>query len=250
MDESIDFAKKFDLPKNIRVITSKNKVTRVELKLRGRLVGFSRDCDMMFLETLFWYDSGFYGATGYNMRTLEQSEIDNGRNVDGNGFFAEMWKCAVTNNNTTDSLSEFAKQMLSEAKDSGLFYPGDDDSFRYETEDAWDSLTDEIRELAARAMAAGKMVEPDSDEAKGETNGYSNFVSFSVTCCGRFGGKWRNDRGTDVLVAPKETLEIIDRFENGGEMSLDEAISLMKRVNETKSELDVAELKEKYGRKD
>lgn len=157
MEESIDYAKKFDLPQNIRVITNKNKVTRAELKLRGRLVGFSRDCDMMFLETLFWYNSGFYGATGYNMRTLEQSEIDNGRNVDGNGLFAEMWKCAVTNNNTTDSLSEFSKQMLSEAKDSGLFYPGDDDSFRYETEDAWDSLTDAIRELAARAMAAGKM---------------------------------------------------------------------------------------------
>lgn len=229
-------------------VNVKDAGPETDLRLPGRntIVGFTKEHSMRILESLFWYRPGFHGATGRTMGPIEQDVIDDGNDVDTNEFIEECWKHAVENGETTSSLKEYAEQAVQEASDYGLLYPGDDPSFREDTEDAWDALPEEVKALAAKSMGVGRKVEIDSNEAYGETDDYANFVSFGCESCGRFSENWRD---MDAAIVPKELLDIIDRFESKEEMTKSEAIELMKRADKIlcACEIDATELKAKYG---
>lgn len=143
------------------------------------LVGIANDDTLVFADGMFWYGETFHGATGYNMSLMSPSQINRMRgDVDDNELLYEAWKHAVQNNMTEDSLADYSEELQRTAIDEeGLLYYGDDPSFRFESNEIWNALTDEVRERVESVV--GKRVDIEDDSSSDE------WCEFSVSSCGR-----------------------------------------------------------------
>lgn len=97
----------------------------------NRIVGI-KDGELWICEGFFKHSDDFAGATGFVMRPLTDAEID-ANNLPDNyiEYYRELWKEAVRTDHTEYGLEEFAEDCLN--NEDGVF-PGDDPSFREETE--------------------------------------------------------------------------------------------------------------------
>ena len=149
----------------------------------NEIVGI-KDDEVYVLQTVF-DDNGFKGATGYSMRPLTQSEVDD--RLDDAEYYRDLWKQAVENDQTDLGLDEFVQEANEEAEMDGLYYCGDDDSFRSEFED----LIEELPE------AKKKQLESMTD------------LSWTVCGCGRH---FTKNMKFDV-VFNKKLVDLINKYE-------------------------------------
>lgn len=130
------------------------------------IVGINKQGELVVLEDIFQYgDNGLKGATGFTMRPLTQEEIDE-RNEPSE--LKEYWQQAVEAGTTEDSLedwTELAKSELGERQ----YFPFDDNSFRYDTDNAYSKLSDENKAII--------------DKEFGEIE--KDFVDYDCVGCGR-----------------------------------------------------------------
>ncbi len=164
-------------------------------KTYNEIVGITKDNTLVILDHVFEYTDNFKGATRYEMTTLSQEDIDNSNGSDD--YIEGLWRDAVQNSETTEGLTKYSEKFKEEFKEQfdDLYFVGDDSSFRCETDEAVEKLTDEQRaELESVLGVKGK-----------------DFVDWNAGCCGRIGDdykKWEWKK----LFRP-DLLELIAKFE-------------------------------------
>lgn len=103
-----------------------------------------KDGEVYIAEYFFDYGENFKGVTGWVMRPLTEAEIEAGNEPENYiEYYREIWKEAVRADQTEDGLEDFAEEAA--RWDEGL-YPGDDPSFRDETEDIVNALCEVDRD--------------------------------------------------------------------------------------------------------
>lgn len=104
-------------------------MAREELKI-NKLVGI-KDGEIYVLNDCFKYSDGFKGCTGYAMRPLTQEEIDDA-NDSSYGNLEDIWRDIVSHGGTLQGYEEWFEEAVDEAQASGLYFPCDDASYRYD----------------------------------------------------------------------------------------------------------------------
>lgn len=106
------------------------------------IIGITKSHELVVLEDIFTYKgSSLRGATGYTMRILTQTEIDE-RNEPSE--LKEYWQQAVEAGTTEDSLEDWSEGVKGEMA-SDQYFPLDDTSFREQTKEIYNKLSDEDR---------------------------------------------------------------------------------------------------------
>lgn len=132
----------------------------------NEIVGVSKDGELVVLEYTFAYEDGeLKGATGHTMGTLTEQMIEAQSETDQ---IKDYWQEAVSAGDTEDSLADWAEKVQSSLGE-GEYYFMDDPSFRDETDEAYNRLTEDQKSQLDQVF--GK---------KGE-----DFVDYDVRACGR-----------------------------------------------------------------
>ena len=85
-----------------------------------------KDNDVVILDDVFEYSSGFHGATGSGMRLYTPTEIQSMLDEDICAYYKELWKEAVACDATEDSLEEWSERVWEEEKQEyNAVFPGD-----------------------------------------------------------------------------------------------------------------------------
>lgn len=160
----------------------------------NQIVGI-KDNELWILEDSFQHSDDFKGVTGYHMDTMTQDYIDS-RN-DTSELMEEydyLWREAVAAKNTELGLEEYIEMLQRdvECNSDGLFL-GDDDSFRYQTEELINNLPKEQKEKLESIF--GVMGE--------------DYVTWNCSGCGRC---FNADDEWDYVFNP-ELLEVIKKHE-------------------------------------
>ena len=134
-------------------------MAREDLKI-NKLVGI-KDGEIYVLSECFKYDDNFKGCTGYSMRPLTQEEIDDANDA-SNGDLEYIWRDIVSNGGTLQGYEEWFEEAVDEAHASGLYFPCDDPSYRYD----FDSLIRNISSDHCRKIIEhfGTRVTPDDGD--------------------------------------------------------------------------------------
>lgn len=146
------------------------------------------DGELAILEYTFEDSENFKGAVGHTMRTLTQEQIDSQKEAD-----EELWKGAVAGGSTTLGLDDWWEDACDEAEMNNLYYPYDDDSYRYETNELYEALSDDDREKIEEIMGV-----------KGE-----DYVDFE---CGSGGRCFDANAEWDLILRP-DLVELINKLE-------------------------------------
>lgn len=155
----------------------------------NKIIGLTKDRELIILNDIFSYGDGFKGATYTKMRPLTQAEIDAGLENE-ESYCKELWQDAVANGNYENSLADFTDEIRENREEYGYFV-GDEDSFREQTAKALAELDAETREKIEKTVG--------------------DHVDWDCASCGRIGDdyqKW----DWKLLVAP-ELLEEIKKAE-------------------------------------
>lgn len=160
----------------------------------NQIVGI-KDGLVYVLEESFQYgEKGMRGCVGYSMHTLSQEEIDRGNDMDNiKDEYDYLWREAVASQSTELGLEEYLEDLIRDADMSGLYFLGDDDSFRYRFNRIVDELPEDQKETLKRYFG-----EKDVD-----------FVDWTCNGCGRCfdpNEKW------DEIFRP-DLIEVINDFE-------------------------------------
>lgn len=134
-------------------------MAREELKI-NKLVGI-KDGEIYVLNDCFKYGDGFQGCTGYAMRTLTQEEIDDANDSAYNDL-EYIWRDCVADGRTLQGYEEWFEEAVEEAHSSGLYFPCDDPSYRYD----FDSIIRNISSEHCRKIIEhfGTRVIPDDGD--------------------------------------------------------------------------------------
>lgn len=147
------------------------------------------DGELAILEYTFEDSENFKGAVGHTMRTLTQEQIDSQKDEADE----ELWKGAVASGSTTLGLNDWWEDACDEAEMNNLYYPYDDDSYRYETNELYEALSDDNREKIEEIMGV-----------KGE-----DYVDFE---CGSGGRCFNANEEWDLILRP-DLVELINKLE-------------------------------------
>lgn len=158
----------------------------------NKIIGVTTDNELVILEYTFENSDNFKGATGYRMSTITEGYIEEKKSFDYADEY--LWKDSVSNGYTDLGFEEWWEELVEDAEGSGYLYPYDDDSFRYETEELYDELSDEDRAKIEEVLGV-----------KGE-----DYVTFESSSCGRC---FEEDMEWAVLLEP-ELFEGIKRLEH------------------------------------
>lgn len=103
-----------------------------------------KDGELYIADYFFNHGGNFNGVTGWVMRPLTETEIE-AMNEPENyvEYYRGVWKDAVRTGRTEDGLEDFAEDAA--RWEEGL-YPGDDPSFRDETESIVNALSEVNRD--------------------------------------------------------------------------------------------------------
>lgn len=132
----------------------------------NQIVGVLKTGDVFVLEDIFEYTAGFKGATRYMMEPLTKQDIEDQNSPE---YVRDYWEDAVSHRMTDLGLEEWTKEQVENIPD-GLYSLSDDPSFREETAQAYDELTEDQK--------------AELDEAVGKDK---NFVDWVCISCGRCG---------------------------------------------------------------
>lgn len=149
------------------------------------------DGELAILEYTFEDGENFKGGVGYRMRTMTQEYIDCRKDPDNAD--EDLWKQAVAGDYTTLGLDDWWEDACDEAEMEGKYYPFDDDSFRYETNELYEALPDDDREKIEEIMGV-----------KGE-----DYVDFECGSCGRC---FNANAEWDLILRP-DLVELINKLE-------------------------------------
>ena len=149
------------------------------------------DGELAILEYTFEDGENFKGGVGYRMRTMTQEYIDCRKDPDNAD--EDLWKQAVAGDYTTLGLDDWWEDACDEAEMEGKYYPFDDDSFRYETNELYEALSDDDREKIEEIMGV-----------KGE-----DYVDFE---CGSGGRCFDANAEWDLILRP-DLVELINKLE-------------------------------------
>lgn len=149
------------------------------------------DGELAILEYTFEDGENFKGGVGYRMRTMTQEYIDCRKDPDNAD--EDLWKQAVAGDYTTLGLDDWWEDACDEAEMNNLYYPYDDDSYRYETNELYEALSDDDREKIEEIMGV-----------KGE-----DYVDFE---CGSGGRCFDANAEWDLILRP-DLVELINKLE-------------------------------------
>ena len=149
------------------------------------------DGELAILEYTFEDGENFKGGVGYRMRTMTQEYIDCRKDPDNAD--EDLWKQAVAGDYTTLGLDDWWEDACDEAEMEGKYYPFDDDSYRYETNELYEALSDDDREKIEEIMGV-----------KGE-----DYVDFECGSCGRC---FNANAEWDLILRP-DLVELINKLE-------------------------------------
>lgn len=160
----------------------------------NQIVGI-KDGLVYVLEESFQYDEkGMQGCVGYSMHTLLQEDIDRENDMDNlKDEYDYLWREAVAQGVTELGLEEYLEKLIRDADRSGLYFLGDDDSFRYRFNRIVDELPEDQKETLKRYFG-----EKDVD-----------FVDWTCIGCGRC---FDPNEEWDEVFNPG-LLEVINEFE-------------------------------------
>lgn len=147
------------------------------------------DGELAILEYTFEDSENFKGAVGHTMRTLTQEQIDSRKDEADE----DLWKQAVAGDYTTLGLDDWWEDACDEAEMEGRYYPFDDDSYRYKTNELYEALSDDDREKVEEILGV-----------KGE-----DYVDFT---CGSGGRCFSADTKWDLILRP-DLVELINKLE-------------------------------------
>lgn len=147
--------------------------------------------ELAVLEYTFEDSETFKGATGYRMRTMTQEYINGKKDLDDADDY--LWKQAVAAGDTTLSLEDWWEDLCDEAKCSQLYFPFDDDSFRYKTNELYKALPDNDRKKVEKILGVKGI----------------DYVDFDCSCCGRC---LNANKEWDVILRP-DLVELINKVE-------------------------------------
>lgn len=167
-------------------------MTRQEKKI-NQIVGIKNN-ELWILEDCFKYSDNFKGCTGYHMNILTQEFIDDMNDI--NNLTAEydyLWKEAVAAGRTELGLEDYIQECVDECQYYGQLYLGDDNSFRYDTEELIEQLPEEQKALIEKHFGIKD----------------KNYVTWAVSGCGRC---FNPDDEWDVIFNP-ELIELIKEYE-------------------------------------
>lgn len=160
----------------------------------NQIVGIKDDLVYVLQESFQYGEKGMRGCVGYTMGTLSQEEIDLGNDMDNiKDEYDYLWREAVASQRTELGLEEYLEEIVRDADMLGLYFLGDDDSFRCEFNDLVDNLSEDQKETLKRYFG-----EKDVD-----------FVDWNCASCGRCfdpNEKW------DEIFRP-DLIEVINDFE-------------------------------------
>lgn len=162
----------------------------------NQIVGI-KDGLVYVLEESFQYgEKGMRGCVGYAMETLSQETIDSQNDVDNLiDEYDYLWREAVASQSTELGLSDYIVQLTEDVDENGLYFLGDDDSFRYQFNGLVDNLPEDQKEILKRYFG-----EKDVD-----------YVDWNCVRCDRCfdpGEEWNE-------VFNPELLEVINEYEKG-----------------------------------
>lgn len=149
------------------------------------------DGELAVLEYTFEDSGNFKGATGYRMRTMTQEYIDCRKDPDNADD--DLWKQAVADGYTTLGLEDWWEDACDEAEMNDQYFPFDDNSFRYETNELYEALSDDDRKKVEEIMGV-----------KG-----TDYVDFDCSCCGRC---LNANEEWDLILRP-DLVELINKVE-------------------------------------
>lgn len=165
-------------------------------KTYNEIIGITKDHRVVILDHIFEYSDKFKGATRYEMRPLTQAEIDEANDVELASVYAEdLWQIEVANGQTKLGLEEYTQDLIEQAQSDGLYFLGDDPSFRHDTDEAFDKLTDEQKKAFVKVLGEKGI----------------DFMDWSSDCCGRIGDDYKN-WDWEILFRP-DLLEEIAKYE-------------------------------------
>lgn len=103
----------------------------------NQIIGVLNTGEIVVLQQIFKYGVGLSGANGYIMDKLTQTQID--AYVEDDELAKDYWK--VDRNNTELGFEDWLETMSEELGMAGLYYLGDDSSYRLEMDEAYNKLT-------------------------------------------------------------------------------------------------------------
>lgn len=166
-----------------------------EEKQINQIVGI-KDGELYVLNYVFKHGDNFKGATGYSMGTITQSYIDDMNDISTLcEEYDYLWRDAVKEERTTDSLEDFMQSLVDECSFYDQLFPFDDNSYRYETEKLVEELPAEQKEELEKVF--GVMGE--------------DFAAWSVSGGGRC---FNANDNWDVVFRP-DLVELIKEYEQG-----------------------------------
>ena len=139
-------------------------------------------------------DNSLYGRySGEVEIVMEDLPADRRVNCVGQAAEEDLWKQAVAGDYTTLGLDDWWEDACDEAEMEGRYYPFDDDSYRYKTNELYEALSDDDREKVEEILGV-----------KGE-----DYVDFT---CGSGGRCFSADTKWDLILRP-DLVELINKLE-------------------------------------
>ena len=204
-------------------------MAREELKI-NKLVGI-KDGEIYVLSECFKYSDDFKGCTGYSMRPLTQEEIDRANDA-SYGNLEDVWRDIVSSGGTLQGYEEWFEEAVAEAHDSGLYFPYDDLSYRYDFDSIIRNISSEhcrkiIEHFGTRVnLDDGDLDElylpddeedfddfgdpsPEYEERLDEYEDMDHYVDWTCTGCGRhFSKNMKFD-----YVFNQDCIDLINQYE-------------------------------------
>lgn len=144
-----------------------------------KILGKTRDGELIVIEDSHkspfngLVDFGYWRMTPNTHEDIEDLNTEEAKY----DYFHDLWKDAVQNDKTDEGYDDWVSQLYAY---ESILYPGDDESYRYETEGLYEELTDEQRENLFGTMS-GCGIEESYNEETGED---WDFRTFSVRSTG------------------------------------------------------------------
>ena len=184
-----------ELDDRLKEIEDEERDTHKEVKY-NTIVGVDTHDELVILEYTF-KQGALKGATGYKMTVLTEGEIEYRSTLEYNeDIVKEIWKEAVRTDKTEYGLEDFFEYNIQQNLNSDELYPFDDPSFRLQTENMYECLSDEDREAVENILGV-----------YGE-----DYVTFTCTSCGRIFSKDITEADFKVIIRP-DLLEVIKKVE-------------------------------------
>lgn len=148
--------------------------------------------ELAVLDYTFEDSDNFKGVTGYRMGTITQDYIDYMKHTVYTG--KDIWKEMVEDDCTTLGLDDWWKNACDEAEMNDQYFPFDDTSFRYKTNEIYKALPNNDRKKIEEIMGV-----------KG-----TDYVDFDCSNCGRC---FHANEEWDLILRP-DLVALINKFES------------------------------------